>query len=154
MQCPRFPLEMMSEKQAQKFHTYDMSLLRYGLCFWLVKMNFPTRHDQSKALRRATCLKKRAWYKPSVKLLPPIFFLDHFHLNMSVSFEQLGPVVRTLITANPGLTQVSSFFFLLPKSIFWIIFSIFFDHPITNFSKKQLNWDFCLSFHIWIQISH
>ena len=35
------PREMTSEKQAQKFHTYDATLLSSIKCFWLVEDNFP-----------------------------------------------------------------------------------------------------------------
>ena len=36
-----FPREMTSEKQAQKFHTDDATLLSSIKCFWLVEENFP-----------------------------------------------------------------------------------------------------------------
>ena len=36
-----FPSEMTSEKQAQKFHTDDATLLSSITCFWLVEENFP-----------------------------------------------------------------------------------------------------------------
>ena len=36
-----FPREMTSERQAQKFHTDDATLLSSIKCFWLVEDNFP-----------------------------------------------------------------------------------------------------------------
>ena len=43
--CPRllhfFLPEMTSEKEAQQFHSDDVSLLRLRWCFWLVEVDFP-----------------------------------------------------------------------------------------------------------------
>ena len=49
------PREMTSEKQAQKFHTDDATLLSSIKCFWLVEENFPPcmTHDQSEALPKS-----------------------------------------------------------------------------------------------------
>ena len=38
---PWFPREITSEKQVQKYHTYDASLSRSWQYFWLVEANFP-----------------------------------------------------------------------------------------------------------------
>ena len=50
-----FPRQMTSEKQAQKFHTDDVTLLSSIKCFWLVEENFPhcMTHDQSEALPKS-----------------------------------------------------------------------------------------------------
>ena len=41
--------------------------------------------------------------------------------------NKLGPVVRTRVSAYPGLNFNPGFFFFLPKALSWIIFSIFFS---------------------------
>ena len=41
-----------------------------------------------------------------------------------------GPVVRTPVSANPGLNFNLGFFFFLSKAFSWIIFSIFLEYPI------------------------
>ena len=47
----------------------------------------------------------------------------------------LGPVVRTLVSANPGLNFNPGFFFFLSKALSWIIFYINFrvsNHQIVG----------------------
>ena len=39
---------------------------------------------------------------------------------------ELGPVVRTPVSANPGLNFNPAFFFMLSKALSWIIFAILF----------------------------
>ena len=41
-----------------------------------------------------------------------------------------SPVVRTPVSANPGLNFNLGFFFFLSKAFSWIIFSIFLEYPI------------------------
>ena len=63
----------------------------------------------------------------------------------------LGPVVRTSVSANLGLNFNPGFFFLLPKALFRIIFSILFrvsEYPIIKLkaTKIKLNLLFKLSY--------
>ena len=62
-----------------------------------------------------------------------------------------GPLVWRLISANPGLNfNPGSFFFCL-KAFSRIIFSILFWRiQSSNCRRKELNWIFSSSFHIWI----
>ena len=53
--------------------------------------------------------------------------------------KQLGPVVRRLISTNPGLNFNPGFFFFCSKTFFQIIFSILFrasDSQIVDKKKK------------------
>jgi len=46
---------------------------------------------------------------------------------MRLSVGALGPVVRTPVSANPGLNFNPGFFSFLSKALSWIILSIFFN---------------------------
>ena len=51
----------------------------------------------------------------------------------------LGPVVRTPVSANPGLNFNPEFFIFLSKALSWIIFSILFrvsNHQIVGKENK------------------
>ena len=51
----------------------------------------------------------------------------------------LGPVVRTLVSANPGLNFNPGFFFFLSKALSWIIFYISFrasNHHIVGIEHE------------------
>ena len=47
-------------------------------------------------------------------------------------YEDQGQVVRTPVSANPGLNFNPGFFFLLSKALSWIIFSNFFFYQIVG----------------------
>ena len=49
---------------------------------------------------------------------------------MKYWFSNQGPVVRTPVSANPGLNSNPGFFFFLSKALLRIIFSIFLAYPI------------------------
>ena len=59
-----------------------------------------------------------------------------------------GPVVRTPVSANPGLNFDAGFFFFLSKALYRIIFSVFLEYPIVKLWAKRikLNWIFKLSY--------
>ena len=53
--------------------------------------------------------------------------------------DQVGPVVRSPISANPGLNFNLGFYFFCSKAFFRIIFSILFrasDHQIVDKNNK------------------
>ena len=59
-----------------------------------------------------------------------------------------GPVVRTPVSANPGLYFNPGFFIFLSKALSRIIFSIFLAYPNIKLKAKriQLNWLFKLPY--------
>ena len=60
----------------------------------------------------------------------------------------LGPVVRMLVSANPGLNFNQGFFFFSSKALTRIIFYIFLEYPIIKLYAKRikLNLFFKLSY--------
>ena len=69
-------------------------------------------------------------------------------VKLSTDIVVLGPVVRTPLSANPGLNFNPGLFFFLSKALTRIIFSIFLAYPIIKLQAKriQLNWLFKLSY--------
>ena len=69
--------------------------------------------------------------------------------------EPAGPILRRLISANPGLNVNLSFFFFCSKAFPRIIFAILFrlsNHQIVD--EKNKTEFFFLGFYIWVQILH
>ena len=56
------PCEMTSEKQAQKFHTDDATLLSSIKCFWLVEENFPHCMTSQKHYPNQGRVASSVWY--------------------------------------------------------------------------------------------
>ena len=51
-------------------------------------------------------------------------------LFLTAANKNLGPVVRTPVSANPGLNFNQGFFFLSSKELSRMIFYIFLEYPI------------------------
>ena len=67
----------------------------------------------------------------------------------------LCPVVRTPVSANPGLNFNPSFFFFLSKTLSPDNFLYSFKSiQSSNCRQRELNWICFLGSHIWVQISH